>query len=85
MNISSNEDNVDDILEMITSYKVQVYELLIKIQSLKGEKIPDNEKLLNVALKEGELFIQNSQYHISKKDSEIEVLSQSQDKLKGSL
>jgi hypothetical protein len=55
LNLSSNEDNVDDLLDKMTSYKAQVVDLTNQIKGLKKlnkDKIDEMKKGKELELKE---------------------------------
>ena len=73
MNLSNNKDNVDGVVEKLTSCKTHVSNLTNKIHNL---KISNKEKLacLNDALKEKDFVMENLQAQINQKDININVL-----------
>ena len=79
MDIPSNEENVDDLLEKFVIYGAQVFELSKKIAMTATIEEVEEEKVLNIHtyLKGRETAICELESHISQNNVEVEELKQS--------
>ena len=78
MDIPSNEENVDHLLEKFVIYRTQVFELSKKLQWLQALKKVEEEKVLNLHtdFKKRETSIYELESNISQNNVDIKELKQ---------
>lgn len=83
MDMSTNEENVDEMLEQIAIQKTKVLELQEKIQNAEKRRMTAEENVinLNAVLKEKESFIQNLHQQVAQKESHHRSTMQDNDEL----